>query len=243
MYVLIWEPPLLTKNPHAMQEFGVSLAIDFYPRYDISNYLMTRKTSTSTTATTMDHAPQNDIRRMVLHMLEAVQQCHTHGIIHRDIAPYNFLVDEQGNISLADFGISICTHNSMDRTPGMGTLWYMAPEILFGSTAYTTASDVWSLGCVITELMMGRPLWNGTSQLDQICKIIDDLGTPREEEWPGLSELPDWGKVCFPPKAPTKNWLDTKTNGFLVPLVERMLVYAPCRRCSITECIDMITNM
>lgn len=215
----------------SMQDFGISLVLDFFPM-DLSTYMQEYPGDCNTRID------------MIIDMLEAVNECHTRGIIHRDISPYNFLVDTANTVTLADFGISIRATQSTNRTPGMGTLWYMAPEILFGSREYTTASDVWSLGCVIAELILARPLWKGTSQLDQICRIIDDLGTPREDSWPELPELPDWGKLRFPPKE-AKPWnevLPDVSNG-IRELVQGMLVYNPSKRLSLDECITKITKI
>lgn len=211
-----------------MQEFGVSLVLDFFPR-DLS--------------TCIRDSP-GLCTKMVLHMLQAVQECHSHGILHRDISPYNFLVGDNSKVTLADFGISIRATQNTNRTPGMGTLWYMAPEILFGSTEYTTASDIWSLGCVIAEVILQRPLWKGTSQLDQICRILDDLGTPSQETWPELSALPDWGKLQFPSKE-SRPWdeLLPDASGSIREIVQGMLVYNPSKRLSIGECIKKITNV
>lgn len=222
---------MLTMYNEIMQEFGVALALDIFPK-DLWTVI---KESEGMCTRLRIH--------VVKQMLKAVQECHANGIIHRDISPYNFLVNHDTNVVLADFGVSIQTTECNNRTPGMGTLWYMAPEILFGARQYTCASDIWSLGCVIAEVILQKPLWNGSSQLDQICKIIDDLGTPTEEIWSGLSALPDWGKLQFPPKDP-KDWHDilpdSPSTDVLVDIVQGMLVYDPSKRLSLQQCIDKI---
>lgn len=214
-----------------MQKFGVCLVLDFFP-IDLSTYLQESLAGYDTRIS------------MITDMLRGVQECHKHGLIHRDISPFNFLVDKTNNVTLADFGISTLATESTNRTPGMGTLWYMPPEILFGATEYTKASDVWSLGCVIAEVTLQRPLWNGTSQLDQICRIVDDLGTPSEDSWPELSDLPDWRKLRFPSNE-GKPWIEVLPDvpDGMRELIQGMLVYNPSKRLSIDECITKITNV
>ena len=78
------------------------------------------------------------------------------------------------------------------------TLWYRAPEVLLGSRHYSTAIDMWSVGCIFAEMVLrGAPLFPGDSEIDQIFKIFRLLGTPNEESWPGVSQLPDY-KPSFP---------------------------------------------
>lgn len=183
-------------------------------------------------------------------ILKGLEACHQHSIVHRDISPNNILIDENGVVKLADFGISI-SQNGTDKsvrasnTPGMGTLWYMAPEILLGSTMYTTAVDIWSVGCIIVEMVLGHPPFKGRSDLHQLCSIIDVLGTPDESSWPGVSEqLPDWGKLEFK-HVDAKDWDDvfdmdqiqTPVSKGLLSLAKKMIVFNPNNRISATEAL------
>ncbi|KAG8910462.1 Cyclin-dependent kinase catalytic subunit, partial [Tulasnella sp. 417] len=78
------------------------------------------------------------------------------------------------------------------------TLWYRAPEVLLGSRHYSTAIDMWSVGCIMAEMIMqGTPLFPGDSEIDQIFRIFRIMGTPTEQTWPGVSQLPDY-KPSFP---------------------------------------------
>lgn len=81
----------------------------------------------------------------------------------------------------------------------MITLWYRAPEILLGSPHYSTAVDMWSVGCIFAEMLTMQPLFPGDSQIDQLFKIFRALGTPTEEMWPGVTALPDFNNN-FPRK-------------------------------------------
>ncbi|KAF4622005.1 hypothetical protein D9613_009298 [Agrocybe pediades] len=125
--------------------------------------------------------------------------CHSHRILHRDLKPQNLLIDSHDNLKLADFGLARAFGIPMRTyTHEVVTLWYRAPEVLLGSRHYSTAIDMWSVGCIFAEMaMQGAPLFPGDSEIDQIFKIFRILGTPNEESWPGVSQLPDY-KATFP---------------------------------------------
>ncbi|RXW21410.1 hypothetical protein EST38_g4420 [Candolleomyces aberdarensis] len=111
----------------------------------------------------------------------------------------NLLIDNRDNLKLADFGLARAFGIPMRTyTHEVVTLWYRAPEVLLGSRHYSTAIDMWSVGCIFAEMaMQGAPLFPGDSEIDQIFKIFRILGTPNDEGWPGVSSLPDY-KPTFP---------------------------------------------
>lgn len=135
-------------------------------------------------------------------------------------------------LKVADFGLARA-FSPIQRayTHEVITLWYRAPEILLGQAVYTTAVDIWSVGCIFAELVRRCPLFPGSSEIDQLHKIFQLLGTPDEAAWPGVSSLPHW-QPTFPQWAraedPTPALVGLEPNG--VDLLFKMLVYEPSQR-------------
>lgn len=116
----------------------------------------------------------------------------------RDLKPQNLLIDKNGLLKLADFGLArsfVVPFRSY--THEVVTLWYRAPEILLGQKIYACPVDMWSVGCIFAELMTLRPLFPGDSEIDELYKIFRVLGTPTDKTWAGVSQLPDY-KPTFP---------------------------------------------
>ncbi|CAE6426783.1 unnamed protein product [Rhizoctonia solani] len=134
------------------------------------------------------------IKKFTYQLLAGLRYCHGHRILHRDLKPQNLLIDTNENLKLADFGLARAFGIPLRTyTHEVVTLWYRSPEVLLGSRHYSTAIDMWSVGCIVAEMVMhGQPLFPGDSEIDQIFKIFRLLGTPNEEVWPGVSQLPDY---------------------------------------------------
>ena len=118
--------------------------------------------------------------------------------MHRDLKPQNLLIDKNGNIKLADFGLARAFGLPVKTyTHEVVTLWYRAPEILLGQKQYSTPVDIWSIGCIYAEMAQRKALFAGDSEIDQIFKIFQVQGTPNETIWPAALKLPDF-KTTFP---------------------------------------------
>ncbi|XP_008829579.1 cyclin-dependent kinase 3 [Nannospalax galili] len=142
--------------------------------------------------------PLRLVKSYLSQLLQGVNFCHSHRVIHRDLKPQNLLINEFGAIKLADFGLARAFGIPLRTyTHEVVTLWYRAPEILLGSKIYSTAVDVWSIGCIFAEMVTGKPLFPGDSEIDQLFRIFHTLGTPSEATWPGVTQLPDF-KSSFP---------------------------------------------
>jgi serine/threonine protein kinase len=171
------------------------------------------------------------VKSFVYQMIAAIHYCHTQGVMHRDMKPQNLLIDKSGILKVADFGLArafsvpvrIYTHEVI-------TLWYRPPEILLGARQYSTSVDMWSIGCIMAEMLNNKPLWPGDSEIDMLHRIFRTLGTPTESLWPGCHGLPEF-KDTFPkwPVSPMSKVCPTLCDHGL-DLLSRMLVYDPAMR-------------
>ncbi|XP_010531633.1 PREDICTED: cyclin-dependent kinase G-2 isoform X2 [Tarenaya hassleriana] len=134
---------------------------------------------------------QSEVKCLMLQLLEGVKHLHDNWVLHRDLKTSNLLLNNQGELKICDFGLARQYGSPLKPyTHLVVTLWYRAPELLLGVKQYSTAIDMWSLGCIMAELLSKAPLFNGKTELDQLDKIFRILGTPNETIWPGFSKLP-----------------------------------------------------
>ncbi|CAI7678579.1 unnamed protein product [Penicillium pancosmium] len=172
------------------------------------------------------------VKKFMAHLCEGLRYCHSHRIIHRDLKPQNLLIDREGNLKLADFGLARAFGVPLRTyTHEVVTLWYRSPEILLGARQYSTGVDMWSVGAIFAEMCTRKPLFPGDSEIDEIFKIFRVLGTPSEEEWPGVTSLPDY-KATFPKwQRPNKEIVPTLDDSGC-DLLEALLQYDPAQRLS-----------
>lgn len=181
----------------------------------------------------------NLIQSYAYQILCGLCYCHCHRIIHRDMKPQNLLLNRQGLIKLCDFGLARAfTIPLRNYTHEVVTLWYRAPEILFGSQLYSLPVDIWSTGCIIAEMITKKPLFPGDSEIDELFSIFKILGTPTEENFPGVSQFPAYSST-FP------KWHENKLEEILkgadplaIDLISKMLVYDPAKRISAKAALD-----
>ncbi|OMJ25941.1 Cyclin-dependent kinase 11B [Smittium culicis] len=135
---------------------------------------------------------QSEVKTLMLQLLSAIAFLHDNWILHRDLKTSNLLMNNEGQIKVADFGLARKYSSPLGQmTQLVVTLWYRAPELLFGAKEYSTAVDMWSVGCIFAELIDKSPLFPGRSEIDQISKIFTLLGSPTQENWPQFSALPN----------------------------------------------------
>lgn len=127
----------------------------------------------------------SQIKCYMLQLLKGIEHCHSRGIIHRDIKSSNILVNNEGVLKIADFGLAnfFTNRSKQHLTNRVVTLWYRPPELLLGSTSYGAYVDMWSVGCVFAELFVGRPILKGRTEVEQLHKIFKLCGTPADEYW------------------------------------------------------------
>ncbi|AEA39012.1 cyclin-dependent kinase-like 2 (nucleomorph) [Cryptomonas paramecium] len=133
------------------------------------------------------------IKHFVFQLLLGLKHCHDQGIVHRDLKPQNILIENAIRIKIADFGLSRNFCVPVGRyTHEVVTLWYRPPEILLGVKCYSTSVDIWAVGCIMAEMILGRPIFCGESEIEQILAIFKILGTPSVKNWPSVYLLKDW---------------------------------------------------
>eukprot|EP00933_Yihiella_yeosuensis_P061922 TRINITY_DN64796_c0_g1_i1.p1 TRINITY_DN64796_c0_g1~~TRINITY_DN64796_c0_g1_i1.p1 ORF type:complete len:319 (+),score=72.03 TRINITY_DN64796_c0_g1_i1:69-1025(+) len=180
--------------------------------------------------------PPATVKNFSYQLVNGVEFCHQNRIIHRDIKPQNLLIDNRLRLKLADFGLARAFSVPVPKyTHEVITVWYRPPEILLGSPLYSVPVDIWSIGCVIAEMATGAPLFAGDSEIDTIFKIFQKFGTPNEQIWPGVGELPDF-KGTFP-KWPKREWVNIRNTAAQmgqdgIDLLEQLMTYVPQRRIS-----------
>ncbi|KAI0960240.1 hypothetical protein AcW1_004808 [Taiwanofungus camphoratus] len=175
-------------------------------------------------------------------MLAGLAYLHHKGVIHRDIKGSNILVNNRGELKLADFGLArfYQKRRKSDYTNRVITLWYRPPELLFGTTVYGPEVDMWSAGCIMLELFTKKPVFQGNDEIHQLDVIYRIVGTPTVERWPGMTSLP-WYEL-IKPKDMIPNHFRELFEKWLSPagldLAERLLAYDPAQRVTAVQALE-----
>jgi cyclin-dependent kinase len=168
------------------------------------------------------------IKSFLFQLLKGIAHCHQHRVLHRDLKPQNLLINREGILKLADFGLARAFGIPVKNyTHEVVTLWYRAPDVLMGSKNYSTSVDIWSVGCIFAELVNRKPLFAGKSEEDQLLRIFKIRGTPSSDNWSSLKDLalykPDFPKYPGEPLSKSVPKLDS--DG--LDLLDKMLQCNP----------------
>ncbi|KAK8853073.1 hypothetical protein IAR55_003774 [Kwoniella newhampshirensis] len=190
---------------------------------------------------TLQLSPAN-IKSLNYQMLSGLAYLHDRGILHRDMKGSNILLNSSGELKLADFGLArmYSKRHRDDYTNRVITLWYRSPELLLGETVYGPEVDMWSAGCIMLELSTSKPIFQGSDEIHQLEVIYSIMGTPREEEWPEVKELP-WYDLVKP-----KEKVESKFRGSFakrlspsaLDLAEGLLFFDPTKRLSAAAALN-----
>ncbi|KAI5168682.1 hypothetical protein PAEPH01_0328 [Pancytospora epiphaga] len=199
----------------------------------------------------------SECRRLFNELLLGIQHVHSHGFIHRDLKTSNILLqntdknteefsvkqfrgdDPAGTsnlvVKICDMGMA--RPSAREMTPGVVTLWYRAPELLLGSTKYGSSVDVWSIGCILSEMLTGSPLFAGDSDISQLEFISKLCGRIDEDSMPEFKEYPLSQKVNFSSGVRTILVDLQHLNSDAVDLIDKILVLDPQKRLTIEQCL------
>ncbi len=152
-------------------------------------------------------------------------------MIISDIKPHNLLVDPLRHVlKLCDFGSAKAFVKGEPNVAYICSRFYRAPELIFGCTDYTTAIDVWSAGCVFAELLLGSPIFPGSSAPDQLVEIIKVLGTPNRDQLKSLKPANEEFRYPTIPARPWTSIFRASTTADTIDIVNQMLEYVPEKR-------------
>ncbi|XP_046883946.1 serine/threonine-protein kinase MAK-like [Hypomesus transpacificus] len=175
--------------------------------------------------------PESVIRNMIFQILQGLSFIHKHGYFHRDMKPENLLCMGPELVKIADFGLAREIRSQPPYTDYVSTRWYRAPEVLLKSSSYSSPIDIWAVGCIMAELYTLRPLFPGNSEVDEIFKICQVLGTLKKSDWPEGSNLAASKNFRFPQCVPTSlSALIPNASHDALALMKDMLQWDPQKR-------------
>jgi serine/threonine protein kinase len=178
--------------------------------------------------------------RYTLGLFRGLAACHAACIVHCDIKPANVLIGADDEVQIADFGLARDLDGTVEAGAHyLGTLHYRAPELLLGSDILAPAVDVWSAGCVVMEMCMGRAPVRGETPIDQILRVFKLLGTPSTREWSDVDLYPGWSSL-FPTWPPDPHAYDTADAQGLENVARRCFVVSPTQRSSAEELAKLL---
>ncbi|XP_019409296.1 PREDICTED: mitogen-activated protein kinase 15 isoform X2 [Crocodylus porosus] len=237
-----------------LQEFGehpniIKLLDVIRAQNDKDIYLVFESMETDLHAVIKKGSLLKDIHKcyILYQLLKATKFIHSGNVIHRDQKPSNILLDTDCFVKLCDFGLarSLCQLHEDQGNPTLteyvATRWYRAPEILLSSHSYTKGVDMWSIGCILGEMLLGKPLFPGTSTVNQIEKILSVIPAPSPEDI--LAMQSDYrasviNRICSRQRVTFEELLPSSTPPLALDLLKKLLVFNPDKRLTAEEALQ-----
>mmetsp|Transcript_18204 Transcript_18204/g.70371 ORF Transcript_18204/g.70371 Transcript_18204/m.70371 type:complete len:403 (+) Transcript_18204:134-1342(+) len=179
------------------------------------------------------------IRYFLYQILCGLNHVHSANVLHRDLKPSNILCNEDCRVKIADFGLARVEEEALHMTEYVATRWYRAPEVILSWKEYTKAIDIWSVGCILAEMMLRKPLFQGTDYVHQIISITDILGTPPLEDIRVLGSEQAQSFLLNMGRKPKVPWSHILPGGneLAFDLLDKMLVINPAKRYTVEQCL------
>ncbi|KAF8051395.1 hypothetical protein N665_1735s0014 [Sinapis alba] len=205
---------------------------DVYIAYELMDSDL-QKVIASNQELTKDH-----YQYLLYQILRGLKYIHSANVLHRDLKPSNLLVSMKCDLKICGFGLARAPLETHAMTEYVATRWYHAPELLLNSSTYTSATDMWSVGCIFLELMTGTLLFPGKDHVHQLRLIMELIGSPKEEDIGSLNEsskqylrqLPCFDRQSFYLKFPNVPHL-------AIDLMEKMLKFDPRQRITVEDAL------
>ncbi|CAL2030858.1 hypothetical protein CAEBREN_18169 [Caenorhabditis brenneri] len=179
------------------------------------------------------------IKNITMQMLLGLEFLHTHWILHRDLKPNNLLMNSVGRVKVTDFGLArFFGSPNRNYTHQVVTRWYRAPELLFGARSYGVGIDIWSVGCIIAELLLRTPIFPGETDIDQLVKIYNVLGCPTLETWPNMNKMNSFITLRADNETPGLNFIFSAAPQDLIDLLIKMWTFDPVKRVNCTQALQ-----
>ncbi|KAI8644235.1 kinase-like domain-containing protein [Parasitella parasitica] len=182
---------------------------------------------------------QPQIKTYLKQLLEGTAYLHHNRILHRDMKAANLLINNEGILQIADFGLARgIEEENREYTNCVVTRWYRPPELFLGERRYTSAIDMWGVGCVFGELLKSRPILQGQDDIDQLKKIFYLCGSPTQDSMPNWDKLPDANKVRFDvtPRHVREEY--GHYDALAGDLMDKLLVLDPTKRPTALEALE-----